>query len=141
MRYTVQEKLVQECNVYRSRLNVAMTMGDAHRLRRDALILNRSHELSCGTGRCAPKGYTVSTETDEETGSVFKRYEGPGRSDLVPTKDLVTPALKRIEMICARYGLHYYEQTDPRGMPLYIGTEPLDSINYTSGSAVAVSVG
>ena len=85
---------------------------DAVRLRKDALILHRWHELECGsTYGCV--------ERDETTGKTYSVNAMSGRR--YPCADRETPALKRIASVMSRYpGFSAYIQGDPRGCSLYI---------------------
>lgn len=40
---------------------------------------------------------------------------------------------QKADAIAARFGLHVYYQTDPRGWPLVLSHEPLDGRNYDRG--------
>lgn len=85
---------------------------DAIALRRISMQLHRWHELECGTDYGA-------VERDEQTGKVNWYNARDGRR--WPTKDMETPALKRLAKIMGRYpALSYYVQGDPRGAALYI---------------------
>jgi hypothetical protein len=86
--------------------------SDCWALRRIAMQLHRWHELECGTEYGA-------VERDETTGKVNWYCQRTGRRS--PTKDMETPALKRLARIMARYpSLAHYVQGDPRGASLYI---------------------
>lgn len=89
-----------------------ISTNDALRLRKDAMILRRWHELECGV-----EGGGV--ERDETTGKVTWYSSHSGRRSSFPDRE--TPALKRIAEVMARYPtLGYYVQGDPRGCALYI---------------------
>lgn len=89
-----------------------ISMEDAVRLRKDAMMLHRWHELECGTNNGC-------VERDETTGKCYWLNSVSGRRQGISDRE--TPALKRIAKIMADYpGWAYYVQGDPRGAPLYI---------------------
>lgn len=85
---------------------------DARALRRTSMQLHRWHELECGI-----EGGGV--ERDEATGKVTWYNSRTGQRS--PTRDMETPARKRLAKIMSRYPhLSAYVQGDPRGAALYI---------------------
>lgn len=100
---------------------IEMDLDDVNTLRRAELTLHRWNELECGSER----GCVVR---DEETGKTYWQSAFDGR--LYATPDRETGALKRVENVCAKYGLYYYYQSDPRGGSLYVSREKLDGSNY-----------
>ena len=100
---------------------------DAGTLRRAAMTLHRWDEACCGTGNDYA---SWSTERDEDTGIPYRcTYPHYGKSTRVRIPDLEKGAEARVAEICARHGLHWYRQTDPRGCALYIGKAPLTESN------------
>lgn len=86
--------------------------SDAWALRRIAMQLHRWHELECGTNHGC-------VERDEATGKTYWLSSMTMRRS--PTRDMETPALKRLAKIMAAYpGFKPYVQGDPRGASLYI---------------------
>jgi hypothetical protein len=89
-----------------------ISVEHAVRLRKDAMMLHRWHELECGIDNGC-------VERDEATGKTYWLNSFTGKRS--PIADRETPALKRIAKIVASYeGLGYYVQGDPRGAALYI---------------------
>lgn len=120
------------------RTSKCIDFADARTLRLAALALHRWHALRCGVDA---NGGTAYVEQDENTGLWARVWHGhvfgQWQSLRTPQPDLEALALARVANVCERAGLHYYQQTDPRGWPLYIGREPLDCQSYaTSGYAV-----
>ena len=88
-----------------------VTYQDAQALRRISMTLRRWYEMECGTDRGA-------IERDEQTGIPYFRTVSGTR---YRTRDMETGALKRLNVIMARYPhLTHYVQGDPRGCALYI---------------------
>lgn len=72
-------------------------------------------------------------ERDETTDIPYRCvYPHQGKAYRVRVRDRETGARKRVEDVCARNGLHFFVQTDPRGAALYVSREPLDDQNYSS---------
>ena len=107
-------------------------------LRRCEMTLHRWCELECGTD-------AGHIERDEKTGkprffNARARYltaNDPRAWSIVPDRE--TGALKRVRVICERYGIDWYYQTDPRGCALYIAPRDagMNNMNY---STVGVAV-
>jgi hypothetical protein len=115
------------------RLGVAVPTMAVDTLRRAALTLSRWGEMECGDewGSCI--------ERDSTTGKPFRyQHRSHGTATRYPIPDKERGALARIEKTCKEHGLTYYHQTDPRGAPLYVHTQPLTDTNYTNGVAVWV---
>lgn len=108
---------------------VMVSEADAEVLRLAERRLARWAERECGDGS------PWAIERDEATGKPFNVYHGEGRPRRYPIPDLEAGALRRVAELCARVGLHYYHQTDPRGCLLYVGAEPLTDQNYHRGVA------
>lgn len=103
---------------------------EANTIRRAALTLTRWGEQECGDSN----GYASwGIERDPETGTPYRvtypHNGGKTRRTRIPDRE--RGALARVATICAAYGLHYYHQTDPRGISLYLGVVPLDAKNYS----------
>ena len=99
-------------------------------LRRCEMTLHRWGELECGDGNDYA---SWAIERDETTGEPFLvtyPHDGKERRRAIPDRE--KGALKRVATICKRAGLHFYHQTDPRGVQLYVGTKPLTDQNYSS---------
>lgn len=93
-------------------MQIGISRDDAIRLRRDAMMLHRWHELECGIGNGC-------VERDETTGKTYWLNSMTGRRSKIADRE--TPALNRIKAIVSRYPtLGYYVQGDPRGASLYI---------------------
>lgn len=120
-----------------SRRGINMGFDEANALRRAEKTLHRWHELECGDGN---NYASWSIERDEETGAPYfmtYRHDQPKPSRR-RIADKERGAIKRVADICARLGIHYYHQTDPRGCSLYISREPITDNDYSSGIAVFV---
>lgn len=106
-------------------LNLWPSLDDVNTLRRAAKTLHSWYEAECNG----------DIQRDEETG---KPYRCSGMSERrYPTPDREAGAIRRIEEVCARLGLHYYLQTDPRGGTLYLSREPIPANNYSQAFFVA----
>lgn len=109
----------------------------ADTLRRIAMTLHRWHELECGTDAGV-------IERDQSTGIPYwynsrARYvqaNDPRCYTRIPDRESGT--LKRLAATMANYpDLAYYVQTDPRGLPLYIGRrEDMNEATYNNGVGV-----
>jgi len=123
------------------RLGGWVTDADAAILRRASMTLTRWAELECGNGN----GNVAWAIERDENGEgppymvqhVYRR-DGSGGATVTRTRipDREAGALRRVAELCERRGWYFFHQTDPRGAPLYISTEPLTDANYTSGVAV-----
>lgn len=100
--------------------------ADASDLRRISMQLHRWHEKECGIdGGCI--------ERDETTGKALWRNAMSGKA--YPTRDMETPALKRLSGIMAKYpAFRHYVQTDPRGAALYILTPR--NLEFIAGDSI-----
>lgn len=115
-------------------VRAGISESDAYQLRRVAMVLDRWHELECGTEY-------GGIERDETTGKVTWYSSASGRRSPYPDRE--TGALRRLAEIMSRYpALSYYVQGDPRGAPLYVlrpgdvpEGKPVDSY-YSNGLAV-----
>lgn len=106
---------------------------DAATLRRAALTLHRWAEGECGDSNCYAS-FCIVREPDGKTYRETVPHTGKRRMDRIPDRE--TGALRRVAEVCARYGLHYFHQTDPRGLAIYVSQEPLDATNYTRGTGI-----
>ena len=114
------------------------TVDDALTLRRAALTLHRWHEGECGDGNDYASWCTVR---DETTGTPYREvspHTGATRRHRIPDRE--KGALARIADVCARNGLAFYVQTDPRGAPLYVA-RPGDGMTDSNYSSVGVCIG
>lgn len=118
-----------------TRLDVTLDLDDVDTLRRAQLTLHRWAEGECGDDNsCITR--------DETTGKPYREYAGvSGRNRMVPIPDRETGALRRVRDVCARYGLMYYHQTDPRGCALYVSTQErgMTDSNYNSTGVACVA--
>lgn len=111
-----------------SRCHVLLSVTDAETLRRAELTLHRWAEGECGDG------YSCISR-DETTGKPYREVSGmSGKNRMIPIPDRETGALKRVADVCARYGLAFYHQTDPRGCALYVAKADagMTDSNYSS---------
>lgn len=120
-----------------ARRGIDMPMADVGILRRAALTLHRWAEQECGDGN--DYGSWCITR-DETTGKPYREYHPNNGNTATRTliADREAGALKRVKAICARHGLQFYHQTDPRGCALYVAKEPMAGDSYSSvGVAIA----
>ena len=115
------------------RFGIEMDVNDAETLRLADLTLHRWYELECGDGN----NYgSWAIERDETTGLPYMaNYRNDGITDRRRIADREAGAVKRIAKVCAKYGLSYFLQTDPRGASLYISNEPMTDSGYSSQGA------
>lgn len=114
---------------------ITVSPWEARMLRRIERTLHRWAELECGDGNDYA---SWCIERDDDTGTPYMAvhpHDG-SKSHRVRIADRERGALRRLAAFCARTGLHYYHQTDPRGCALYLSTAPLPDHNYTAGVAV-----
>ena len=102
-------------------------------LRRCEMVLQRWAEEECGNS----DNYKAwSIERDEETNKPYRvthYYSGTVNTIFRrAVADREAGALKRVATICKAHGLHFYHQTDCRGVMLYVAKEPLTDQNYSS---------
>lgn len=107
----------------------ALTYANMARLRRAALTLSRWAEAECGDG----SGWHI--ERDEATDIPYRVHDDTGSRYRIPDRE--RGALRTVAEIAAALGLHWYHQTDPRGLPVYLSAEPLTPENYHRGVGVA----
>ena len=76
----------------------------------------------------------LGVEIDLEDAGILRRAERTlhGWDELAQLQE------RRVAAVCARQGLHFYHQGDPRGCALYVSTAVLDGHNYTQGVAVCL---
>lgn len=110
------------------------TLDDARALRRAEMTLHRWAEMECGDSN----GYaSFCIERDESTDAPYMvTYPNDGPSRRVRIADRESGALRRVATICQRIGAHYFHQTDPRGVALYVSADLLTSENYPRGVAI-----
>jgi hypothetical protein len=121
------------------RLAVDVSPEDARLLRRAALTLQRWSELECGDSN--NYGSWAIERDDNGDGPpymVHHHWHGAAIGTTTRTRipDREAGALRRVAALCHARGWHYFHQTDPRGCPLYVSTEPLTDTNYTNGAAI-----
>jgi hypothetical protein len=112
----------------------SLSTEDALTLRRASMTLTAWAEAECGNGN---DHASWCIERNEKTGKPYRciyPHNGPMRKHAIPDRE--NGALRRICSICARCGIHWYHQTDPRGASLYLSADPIDGSTYTSGVAV-----
>ena len=135
---TAQEKVYTVAETINRRLGIALDFDDAWTLRRAALTLHRWREGECGDGN----GYASwAIERDQTTGIPYRvtyPHTGATRRRRIPDRE--KGALRRIADVCARNGLTYYVQTDPRGAPLYVA-RPGDGMTDSNYSSIGVCIG
>ena len=113
-----------------------VSLAAADTLRLAELTLHRWAELECGDSN---DHRSWAIERDEETGKPYlASYWHNGRTTRQPIPDREAGALRRVTVVCAENGLHFYQQSDPRGCALYVHGEPLSDRNYTDGVPCSV---
>ena len=112
---------------------VNVPLDDAKTLRRAELTLRRWAELECGDGDNYKSWAIERDETTQKPFMVTHFHDGKVHRRAIPDRE--DGALRRVEELCIRRGLHYFHQTDPRGCSLYVSNEPLTDTNYSSGVA------
>lgn len=118
------------------RLGGDVAPWEARILRLAERTLHRWAELECGDGNDYA---SWSIERDETTGKPYwVTYPHSGTSTRTRYPDKEAGALKRVAALCKDKGWHFYHQTDPRGVSLYVSAEPLTDSAYNRGVAVAV---
>ena len=113
--------------LYSSLLNLGFTYTEASSLIRASNTLSRWAEAECNG----------DIQRDEVTGKPWRCY-GSEYQYKCRASDREAGALRRIETICKRAGVHFYHQGDPRGCALYVGLEPLNDQNYHQAVAVCL---
>lgn len=107
------------------------TREDYDALRRASMTLRRWFERECGDQ------WGCVVERDEATGIPYRvRYTDSGGIFKSRIADRETGARKRIAAICAKLGLYYFIQTDPRGAALYVSDVPLTDSDYNRGLCI-----
>lgn len=94
-----------------------MTADDWAKLRKCERTLQKWAELGCNHDLQQQESGKYTIRYNLSNGQMTAEQPIANRHD---------PALKRAEIIAARYGLAVYEQTDPRGCSLYL-YDPADS--------------
>ena len=129
---------IEKTSVIKERLanrGIVISTDDVNTLRRAEMALHRWAELECGDGDNYKSWAIVRDEVTDKPYMYIYPHDGNMRR--YPTPDRERGALKRITEVCARNGLHFYHQTDPRGCQLYISLEPITDNDYTHGAAIA----
>lgn len=124
-----------EKEIRRITLKLEMNYYDARALRRAALTLHRWAEGECGDSN-AYGSWAIERGSATDIPYMVRHSYRTGKRTETRIPDRETGALRRVAEVCARYGLHYFHQTDPRGLALYVSREPLDNSNYTQGTGI-----
>lgn len=126
---------------YASMSALGFTWGEANKIRLIEKTLHRWAELECGDGNDYA---SWAIERDETTGKPYMvTYPHTGKTRRYRVSDREAGAIRRLEQIMGGHSdLWYYQQTDPRGVALYIGrksdTEGLALESYyTRGLAIS----
>lgn len=121
------------------RTGLELSFDDANTLRRAQLALHRWHERECGDGNAHGSWMIQRDDFGEGTPYLVHHHYANGRgrmNDAWATRtripDREASAIRRVADVCARNGLHYFVQTDPRGCSLYVAGEVLTDVNYSS---------
>lgn len=115
------------------RSGVKISEDDARVLRRAEITLRNWASLECGGG---DNYASWCIERDERGRPYMVTYPhpqtgGPSRRKIA---DREAGALRRVADVCARNGLFFYRQPDPRGCALYVSREPIVEGDYMSRS-------
>ncbi|MCP4643084.1 MAG: hypothetical protein GY851_21740 [bacterium] len=119
-----------------SRRGIDADAEQARVLRRAERTLHGWAEQECGNGN---DWASWAIERDEDTGKPYRciyPHDGPTRRELIADRE--AGAIARVRAVCADLGVHWYQQTDPRGCALYVSSEPIDGCTYTNGVACSV---
>lgn len=123
-------------NLYRIAEKLGIDWKAIEAFRRDSMTLRRWFERECGDSNAYA---SWAVERDEVTDIPYLvRYYTQGLYKFSKTRipDREKGARKRIAERCERLELHYYIQTDCRGLALYLSREPLTESDYTKGFGV-----
>jgi len=118
------------------RLGGLVTPSEAAILRRASMTLTRWAELECGNSNDYAAWAIERDDNGEGPPYMVRRWKGGATVTRTRIPDREAGALRRVAELCKARGWYFFHQTDPRGAPLYISTEPLTDANYTSGVAV-----
>lgn len=123
-----ETKASRKHRLYSTLLNMgcAFTYAEASSLIRASNTLSRWSEAECN-----------GDIQRDEAGKPW-RYYGSEHQHKCPTADREAGALRRVEHICKRAGVHFYHQQDPRGCALYVSADPLTDQNYYHAIAVTI---
>ncbi|NBT33664.1 MAG: hypothetical protein EBT13_17660 [Rhodobacteraceae bacterium] len=120
-----------------ARAKIIVTTEQANTLRRASLTLTRWAELECGDGNDHGSWAIERDENGEGAPFMVHHHYLHGKGKDYTTRrripDRERGALARVAKLCAELKLHFYHQTDPRGVALYVWGEPLTDQNYSSG--------
>ena len=122
------------------RLNPGATDNGWHplgvKLERAARTLRRA-QLTLRNWATEECNGTIQREGSEGTGQPFRHYGNGTKGPFLTIKiaDRERGALARVEKVCKEFGLHYYQQGDPRGCALYVDIKPFRDHNYNNGIA------
>ena len=110
------------------------TFQHAQTLRRASMTLQRWYEGECGDGNSAA---SWAIERDEKTGKPYKCVYPHNETGCrkYPINDRESGAIRRVQAVCKEVGCYAFFQSDPRGCPLWVSSEPLSAETYTSGVA------
>jgi len=116
------------------RAGISVSLDTAGTLRRIERTLHRWAELECGD---SANGLMFCIERDETTNKPYL-FVSPevGNTYRRPIPDRERGALRRLAAICQEIGAHYYHQTDPRGIAVYLSREPLTDQTYSHATPV-----
>lgn len=115
-------------------IHALATDADLSELRFAARALSRWFEMECGLS--LPTGGIKVIERDGNGVPYRVICRDNGIKTRVKIADDELKNRSRIEKICNRLGLHFFIQTDPRGLPLYLSTSPINRENYVNGFAI-----
>lgn len=103
-------------------------------LRRISMTLSRWGELECGD---SDNYKSWSIERDKETDKPYMVvHPHTGKTYQYAIPDREKGALRRLDALAKKNGFYWHHQPDPRGVALYVSSEPLDDMNYTHGVAI-----
>lgn len=120
-------------NLYLIAENLGIEFDDVCSFRRDSMTLRRWFERECGDSSSYA---SWAVERDPAGIPYLVTYPYNERGTMTRIPDREKGARKRIDERCKRLKLHYYIQTDCRGLALYLSREPLTGSDYTKGFGV-----
>ncbi len=117
-------------NLYRISERLGIDFDDVCYFRRDSMTLRSWFERECGDSN---NYASWAVERDPDTDIpylVTYPHNGKERRRRIPDRE--KGARGRIDERCKLLNLHYYIQTDCRGLALYLSREKIDGQNYNS---------
>lgn len=114
-----------------------MTVSEISELVRIAKKLHHLNELVSGYDK---GNFTIYGYECEKTGNFYKLVLNniTGDECKIKIRNSYGTIKNRLNELCKKYGIYFFIQTDPRGLPLYVSDKPIDASNYLDAIAVPV---